>query len=39
MSEKEKNIMRSEAISVAKKYSWENTTDKIQQVYNLFNNN
>ncbi|NCC98354.1 MAG: glycosyltransferase [Bacteroidia bacterium] len=40
MSENEKKKMRSAAISIAKKYSWDNTTQNIQQVYdNLLNNN
>lgn len=40
MSEREKETMRSKAVSIAKKYSWDNTTQKIEKVYNnLLNNN
>ena len=40
MSEREKQTMRSKAVSIAKKYSWDNTTQKIEKVYNnLLNNN
>lgn len=34
MSEREKETMRSKAVSIAKKYNWCDTTRKIEKVYN-----